>query len=304
MGVQKEIWEKDIEEQIFADNNFLNFVHNADENVVGGRIVHIPQSGGAGNAEKNRGSLPAKIRRRTDTDVVYVLDEYTTDPVLITNAEKKELSYDKRQSAIGEDKESLAQVVGEDFIYKWAKDLPAAMIINTSGNAKPATSAGATGDRAAMILADLQKAQTKMNNQNVSKKNRYALISSELMAQLFPADDIVMATLMQNVTEEERQQGVIGIRHGFKLLDRSTVMTYAADGTLKAPGALAEAGDCEGVLCWQKEALERAKGTIEFFAEEGKPEYYGDVYSMLVRAGGRRRRADNKGVIVIKQKTV
>jgi hypothetical protein len=302
MAVQKEIWEKDIEEALFADNSFLNFVYDADENVIGGRVVHIPQSGGPSNVEKNRSSLPATIKRRSDTDVVYVLDEYTSDPILIVDADKKELSYDKRQSAIGEDRDKVIETVAEDFFYKWAKDLPADRIIETSGDPKAATAEGATGDRLAATLVDLQTAQTRMNKQNVSKKDRYAAIPSDLAAQLFPANDQVTALYMQNVSEEEKKQGIIGFRHGFKILDRSKVLTYAADGTLKAPGTASAVDDDEAILCWQKNALERAKGDIVFFSDEGKPEYYGDVYSMLVRAGGRRRREDNKGVIVIRQK--
>lgn len=300
MAVEKEIWQKDIEEAVFKDNTFLDFAKNEDEYVIGGAVVHIPQSGGPGSVEKNRGTLPATIRRRTDTDIVYPLDEYTSDPVLIVDAEKKELSYDKRDSAIGEDKKKVAETVAEDFLYKWAESLPAESIISTTGADAPATGDGATGTRKGLIRADLQKAQTRLNKQNVSKKDRYAMVPSEMLAQLFP-DDQTTALLMQRVSEEERKQGVIAVLYGFKILERSTVLTYAAAGTLKAPGAASAIDDNEGVLCWQKDAVARSKGSVEFFADEGKPEYYGDVYSMLVRAGGRRRREDNKGVIVIRQ---
>ena len=300
MAVEKEIWRKDIEEAVFKDNTFLDFAFNADEYVVGGAVVHIPQSGGPGTVEKNRGTLPATIRRRTDTDIVYPLDEYTSDPILIVDAEKKELSYDKRNSAIGEDKKAVAETVAEDFLYKWAASLPAGSIINTSGADAAATADGATGNRKSLIRKDLQSAQTLLNKQNVSKADRYAMVPSEMLAQLFP-DDQTTALLMQRVSEEERKQGVIAVLSGFKILERSTVLVYATDGTLKAPGAASAVTDNEGVICWQKNAVERSKGSIEFFAEEGKPEYYGDVYSMLVRAGGRRRREDDKGVVVIKQ---
>ena len=111
MGVEVEIWRKDIQEAVFDNNTFLDFAFNADEHVIGGAVVHIPQSGGAGNIEKNRTVFPANIRRRTDTDIVYVLDEYTSDPVKITDADKKELSYDKRKSVIGEDTEKMKQWV-------------------------------------------------------------------------------------------------------------------------------------------------------------------------------------------------
>lgn len=301
-AVQKEIWSKHIEETLYDDIGFLDFAFNADDNVIGGRVVHIPQSGGPGNVEKNRETLPANIRRRGDTDIVYALNEYTSDPVLIENADKKELSYNKRESVISEDRDNLSQTVAEDFLYAWAKELPAESILETSGGAVAATAPGATGDRLAATLADLQKAQTKLNKQLVPKKDRYAMVPSEMLAQIFPANDAVVATYMRNVSEEERKQGVIAFVHGFKILERGTALIYANDGTLKVPEAVSATDDDEAILCWQKNSVERAKGTVEFFADEGKPEYYGDVYSMLVRAGGRRRREDNKGVVTIKQK--
>jgi len=300
MSVEKEIWRRDIEEAVFKDNGFLEYAFNADEYVVGGAVVHIPQSGGPGSVVKNRASLPATIRRRIDTDIVYPLDEYTSDPMLIVDAEKKELSYDKRNSAIGEDKQAVAQTVAEDFLNKWATALPAASILETTGGAVAASAAAAMGNRKALLRTDLQRAKTLMNKQEVAKNDRYALIPAEMAAQLFP-DDVTTATLMRNVSDDERKQGVIAILHGFKIMERSSVVVYDSTGALKAVGAVGDTGDCEGVLCWQKNAVERAKGTIDFFEDQGKPEYYGDVYSMLIRAGGRRRREDNKGVVVIRQ---
>jgi hypothetical protein len=304
MAVEKELWQADIVEQIFQDNSFLEFVTNEDEYVVGGRIVHIPQSGGAGKPKKNRSSLPAQVRRRNDTDITYPLDEYTSDPILIKDAEKKELSYDKRKSCVEEDRQALSELVGEDFLYKFAKDLPEECIIETTGDSVPATADSATGNRKKFVMQNLKKAQTKLNKQGLPKKDRYALISAEMMEQLFPTDDQNLTLQMLGVTQEERDQGIMAVRCGFKLLDRGTVLRYASNGTLKAPEALGEAGDNEGVLCWHKSGLGRSMGDTEFFEDEGKPEYYGDIYSMLKRAGGRRRREDNKGVVVIRQKAV
>jgi len=159
MSVEKEIWRRDIEEAVFKDNGFLEYAFNADEYVVGGAVVHIPQSGGPGSVVKNRASLPATIRRRIDTDIVYPLDEYTSDPMLIVDAEKKELSYDKRNSAIGEDKQAVAQTVAEDFLNKWATALPAASILETTGGAVAASAAAAMGNRKALLRTDLQRAK-------------------------------------------------------------------------------------------------------------------------------------------------
>jgi hypothetical protein len=45
-------------------------------------------------------------------------------------------------------------------------------------------------------------------------------------------------------------------------------------------------------------------GDNEFFENEKDPTYYGSIYSALVRAGGRIRRNDAKGVIALVQDAV
>lgn len=301
MAVQKEIWVKDIIEKLYKDNAFLNFAFDADQYVVNGKVVHIPQSGTGGSVIKNRSSLPATVKKRSDTDITYAIDEFTSDPMLIPNADKVELSYSKRESVLADEQANLNETVAEEMLYNWAGGLPASSMVDTTGDATPATAEGATGNRKALVRKDLQTAATKLSKQGVPKDNRYALISAELEAQLFPPDSQITALYMQSVTKEEQDMGVIGKVHGFKIITRSSVLTLASDNTVKAPGAATAVDDNEGVVCWQKNAVERSMGTNEFFEDTKNPQYYGDIYSFLVRMGGRRRREDDKGVVIIKQ---
>lgn len=309
MAVQKEIWENDIEEQIFKDNQFVRLSFRADE-YVNGRAVHIPQSGGAGSVVKNRGVLPANVRKRTDTDVIYLIDEYTTDPVLIPNADTVELSYDKRSSVLGEDKNKLSQTVAEEMIYNWLHDqstgtqLPATSIIKTTGAAVPATAPGATGYRKAATRVDKQTVQTKLINQNRWFEGQMnSLLPANMRAQMYPANDQVTALLSQNLTEEERRKGYTAKDFGFGILVRSSVVIVRADGTIKAPGAAGEAGDCEAALYWYTLAVETAYGATKMFDQNNAPQFYGDVYSFLVRMGGRARRNDFAGIVLLVQDT-
>ena len=50
MAIQKEIWERAIVEDLFADNSFLSKAVNADMWVNAGKVVHIPQAGAAVSA--------------------------------------------------------------------------------------------------------------------------------------------------------------------------------------------------------------------------------------------------------------
>jgi hypothetical protein len=309
MAVQKEIWENDIMEQIFKDNSFVRLSFRADD-YVNGRAVHIPQSGGSGNVSTNRSALPATVRKRTDTDVIYIIDEYTTDPVLIPNADTVELSYDKRNSVLGEDKNKLSQTVAEEMLYNWLHDfttgtavpMPNTNYVYTSGAAVAATAPGSTGTRKAASITDLQAASTLLRQQNRWFEGQMnALMPASMQAQMFPADSLTTATYMQSATEEERRKGLIMRAQGFGIMQRSTVVVLDNTGAVKAPGAASAVGDCEAILCWYTLAVETAYGTTKMFEQVGAPEYYGDLYSFLVRMGGRARRSDFLGIVLIVQ---
>lgn len=311
MAVQKEIWENDIMEQIFKDNSFVRLSYRADD-FVNGRAVHIPQSGGAGNVVRNRSfsSTGATVRKRTDTDVIYLIDEYTTDPVVITNAETVELSYDKRNSVIGEDKNAMSQLVAEEMIYNWLNDfttgsavpIPAGRIKYTTGASIAATAPGATGHRKAATLTDLQTAATFLRTENQWFEGQMnALFPASMQAQMFPVGDIVTATYMQATSEEERRKGLIARVQGFGVMQRSSVVIVSSAGVIKAPGAAAAAGDCEAVLIWYTNAVECAYGTTQMFERPSDPQFFGDLYSFLVRMGGRARRANFEGIVLLVQ---
>ncbi len=310
MAVQKEIWSNDIEEQIFKDNTFVRLSFKADS-YVNGRAVHIPQSGGAGAVVKNRTSLPANVRKRTDSDVIYLIDEFTTDPVLISNADTVELSYDKRNSVIGEDKNKLSQTIAEEMIYNWLHNqpdnapLPASSFVYTTGPTVAATAPGATGTRKSAALNDLQKLRTLFAKQNRWFNGQMnGLLTPDMQVTMFPADSLTTATYMQSTTEDERRNGIILKAQGFGLMERSTVVVVAADGTIKAPGAAAAAGDCNASLFWYTLAVETAYGDVKMFDQIGAPEYYGDLYSFLCRMGGRPRRADFLGIALLVETSV
>ena len=312
MAIQVEIWQNHIEEEIFKDNTFLRKSVSADDNVINSKVVHIPQSGGSSNVVKNRTVLPATVQKRSDTDVVYLLDEYTTDPILIPHADTKELSYDKRASVLGEDRDTLVQSVAEWTLYNWlnspvhanyvASTLPVANVLLTTGAAVAASAPAATGNRKAAVLGDLQRMQTKFRQENrwfEGKMN--ALLTPAMLVDLFPADSVITATYMQNVTEAERRAGIMFKVQGWNIMSRSTVVRTETDGTIIVPGAVGQTTDDEASLFWYEGAVEYAFGGVEAFARERDPQFYGDVYSFLVRSGGRARRNAYEGVALLRQ---
>ncbi len=312
MAIRKELWAKYISSNLFKGAEFLNFCKRADEYVLQGAVVHIPQAGAKPTVVKNRSTLPAAITKRTDTDIVYLLDEYTSNPTLISNTEKYEESPEKLASVLDEHVQTIREAIGDNIIYNWlagfaatgpgspSSAIAAATVIRTTGANTAAHMPSATGTRKLFLKEDLQKARTLMNKQNIPKEDRYALLSSDMLDQLMQDADLKKRDM---ALELDMKNGVIARLYGFQILERSYVATYdnAATPVIKPVGAVGNATDNDVVLCWQKNSTELALGDVQVFEELDKPDYYGDVYSALVRAGGRKTRKNAEGVIAIVQ---
>ena len=310
MALEIEMWDKSIQEKLKEDNGFLAQVSAVDAgNVLSGKIVHLPQAGEPSKVVKNRKTLPAAVKQRKDTEVLYSIDEYTTDPVHIPHAETVELSYDKRRSVLDQDIAGLSEAVAEGMLTNFVvspigdnKSLPKTSILSTEGEKVSATAPEATGERKAFALKDLQRVGNFMRRQKAwSEGNMYALLTPEAATQLFPADSQLTATYMSAASEQERRQGIIYKVQGWNILIRSSVYVLTAAKAFKAFEAKGAATDCEGCLFWHKNMVEKAIGTTQIFEKIKDPTYYGDIYSFLVRVGGRARRKNYEGVAVLMQ---
>lgn len=297
MALEKEIWREDIVGGLYKGNEFLLRSKDESGSVLSGKVVHLPQAGVASGIVKNRTTLPATVNKRSDTEVTYVLDEYTSNPILIPNIDTVQLSYDKRASVLEEDMATIRQVTADWMLRIWAGQT-AAQIIRTTGAAVTAKAAGATGTRKAFTKDDLRAARLKLNNQNIPKEGRVALIPSDMMDTLLADSDLLKRDYGN---ELDLKNGVIVRLFGFDLMERSTVNIYDATATpvVKDPDAASAVTDNASVLCWQPMAVERALGTVDMFERLGDPTYFGDIYSLLLMMGGRQRRGDLKGVVSI-----
>ena len=300
MAITKEIWINDIVGNLFKANPHLNFAMNTDAFVLQGKVVHMPNAGAKPTVEKNRSTLPATVVLRTDVDIYFPLDEFSSDPMLITNAEKYELSYDKRQSVIGEQSAAIAETVGDWFFYYWAAKL-AAQMKRTSGAAVSAHVG--TGNRKLVTLADVKQMAKLFNSQNIPQQDRFACLDADLYDQF---TDSLTATQYRDFSMGlDAGSGMVGKLFGFTFLNpRSSVLTYnnAATPVPYTPAQEPEAATANAAgLFWQKDSVIRALGQNDFFEDLANPTYYGDIYSALVRAGGRIRRNDGYGVAALIQ---
>lgn len=297
MAIEVEIWRNDIVEALYKDNGFLRRCFNADEFVLQGKVVHIPQAGTNSGSQKNRSSLPATVNKRSDSDITYALDEYTTDPVLIPNIDNLQLSYNKRQSVISNDIAGLNELVAEWVLRSWSATA-AGSILRTTGAAVGATAPSGTGNRKKFVKEDLKRASVLMNKQNIPKAGRVALFPSDLLGYLQDDADLIKRDVG---AELDLKNGIIMRLYGFEIMERSTTTLYTNAGTPvpKDPGASGAATDNQTVQCWHPMSVEGALGMVNTFESLNDPLYYGDIFSFLMMYGGRIRRSDAKGVVSI-----
>lgn len=299
MAVQNEIWTRYIINRLWKDNQFLTRAYNEDQYVQGGSIVHIINPGAKPAITKNLSSFPAAAVQRADTDITYALDAYTSAPTHIRMADLGEITYPKIESVIGDHAGELVEFMADDMIIKWLTGIAAPNIVRTSGTAAAAKVTGQTGTRNIVVVGDIKRLQLRMNLDNVPKNDRCVMLESNQMDEF--TDGLSINQNREFSDYYDAKSGVVGRLFGFDFYERSRVAIASAALAIDPIGAAVDGTDHVVSLAWQKDCVTRAIGERKFFEDVGNPLYYGDIYSALIRAGGRRRRGDNAGVVALIQ---
>lgn len=296
MGIQKEVWATDIAQNLYPNNTFLVQSRN-DNAFVEGKKVYLPQSGSAPGVVVNRTTLPATGSQRTDTTTDYDLDSFTTDPTTIRNIEEIEVSYDKRMSVLEDHIGALNTQIAYRTATLWAP-VTASRIVRTTGANRVAMAPGATGNRKKITLADILSVKRILDADDVPSEDRFMLIPAEMYNDLLEISDVLTSDKMGTAN---LPSGAVGRIYGFSIYMRSTalIFTNAATPAVRPLGYTPAITDNAAALFWHKNYVRRALGDVTIFSNENDATYYGSVFSAEVRAGGRRARADEKGVVVL-----
>lgn len=294
MALNKQVWLNTIVENFFPDNSFA--AKSIDDSIfVENKTVHIPNAGAPSGVVINRTQKPAQVNQRTDQDLSYDIDELTTNPIYIPEIDKVELSYDKRQSILWNDRMELQKQAHQNLLYRW---FVAGKVIETEGEAREAhTSTTATGNRKALTKATILKLMTIFNQDDVPATNRYILLDAVMYADLLK--DLTEKELSAFLASADAQKGILGNLYGFDIMQRSQVLRLTSGKALLKWSENATATELAAGLAWQEQCVSRAMGETKMFDKMDDPTYYGDIYSFLTRVGGSPRRYDSKGIYAI-----
>lgn len=299
MALNTEIWVNDIVENFIPNNSFI--ARSVDHSMfVNHKTVHVPNAGQGAAVTKNRSSYPATVKGRTDTDLTYDLDIFETDPMLSQPMHDAELSYDKRQSIIGQSKANLQTMVTESILRSWVPSNPT-KIVTSGEKTEAAHIPDATGMRKALSKADIMAVKKKFDKDDIPADGRYMLLDAIMYNQLL--DVLTDAETANFLAGANPETGVIGQYLGFNFYLRSVVLKTTTAGNIKDWTATGAATDSAAGLAWHQGVVSRAMGEVKGFENENDATYYGDVVSFSMRAGGAAIRQDKKGIVLIYQGT-
>jgi hypothetical protein len=263
----------------------------------------LAQAGALPTVQKNRvyNGAPATAGLRLDTDADYEIDEFTTDPITVPNIETVEVNYNKRQSVLMGHTKALNLSIANWMQYAWSPT-NAANIIRTTGTASPAQVIGATGNRKGLSVEDFLKLKSLFDDMDVDDTNRQALVPSFMLNEFIANNKQLLLNL--NVQGDAIfTNGNLQNIFGFHIITRGkkNILTFdnAANPVRRTPGAAALGNANAGLLAWHPDYVRRAKGAVQVFSDLQNPLYYGDVFSALARAGGKKWYDDQTGVAAI-----
>ena len=302
--IEQEIWDKDIQENLFMSQDFIKFSKDYSA-FVNKKTVHLPQAGNVPGIEKNRSVLPALIGTRTDTLKSFDLSEFTVDPTTIPDIEELQISYAKRENVMRDIYNSLNERIGNEVAYSWATNngliSASGQIIKTTGTATVniAPPSG-TGNRNAVKLTDIAAIAKKMDKDNVSTNGRYLLLPSDMYWNMIDENDTKLINA-DYMNKGNLPNGIVNTIYNINILVRPSVVVYTSANVLKAVGAAGASGDLYGGIAWHSSSVCNALGTVETYLELKRAEYYGSVFSARVMHGSTILRDDFKGVCTLVQ---
>lgn len=299
----KTLFSREVQSEIFPKwefykNSKMDGSPNADQ-----ASVDIGQSGSV-TVERNRDtSSEATSAKRTDTTLSYSLVHLSTDPIHVPDADEIVLAYSKRQDIVQAFAGALNSAAAKELLYAWAPAVANKIqYVRTTGadSADNLPHATATGTRKSVTKADLVKAFTLMNNQDIPEKGRYLVIPATMYGNIVNIDDFVSA---EKIGRANLVDGAIGRILGFDVFMRSEGVLYTnvTDPVKKAVDATLAVSDNNSAICYQRDFVRRSEGRTRIFYNPGMAKVYGDQMSADLRVGGSHARTDAKGVVAIIQ---
>lgn len=301
--ISPKLFSKDLAKQIFPDNVFYT---KGMKDVAAGNVdsVDIPIAGTIGIAQSGNPVLPLAITERADDVKNYPLTQVWAPPILIKREEDIVLNYNKQADIARAMGDAIATKCADLAANAWGPTL-AANLIPTTGALRPVSLVGATGTRKAVTKADMLKVRNMLMKMNISLQGIIGVITPDQYNDLLGIAEFV--DYEKTGTTSKLELGIIGRIVGIDLMVRwndalgSIGLHYDVAGVKQANGTVAIT-DCPVAMFFQPNLVRYAEAFPETIINR-KPAGYlgGTIIEAVVRFGATQSRADNKGVVCLKE---
>ncbi|MFR9578745.1 MAG: hypothetical protein SNG45_07855 [Rikenellaceae bacterium] len=298
MGLIPQIWGDRLFSNPFPTNTFI--VRSIDYSAFAlADQVHLPNAGSDPSVTKNRSTLPATSSQRTDSVVSFSMASFSSDPIIVKNADKLQLTYDKLASATDRTRGKIIKEISEDILFSWLGGKKVDVV--TSGSSVAAHTPSATGNRLAFCAADVASVMVIFDAADIPQEGRCMLIDAHMKKQLL--DDLSEKESQMFLASANLQTGIVGNLYGFDIYVRSRVGVATSAGVAKAWSATGATTDLAAGIAWHEDYVCRAQGDTKIFVDEDSPAYYADIISGETFAGGSKVMSDGTGIVRILQTT-
>ena len=304
-SVFSEVYINQLQENFYQGfANFMNFSVD-HSSFVRNKKVHVPGANEIPNVVVDRSTFPASATRRTDVDMDYSIQSFTTDPNHIPDLDEFFSNYSVQESILRNHRNKQRETMEDNLIFKWQDGLPAGAILKTTGadSSNNLPHGTATGTRKKATAADFILAVQTLLEQNVPQEGIYAALPISMYFEILNDPDIKDASKFGNAV---LPKGAFGELLGVPIFTRQRVGVFTSADAIKDvtdSGYTEATTDLAGGFLWQKDQVAKAEGELKVFDKTNDPEYYGDIYSTEKFHGGARLREqlDNKGVVSLVQ---
>jgi len=274
VGLAKEIWTDQLMEGFYPETSWLSEAVDKSALVEYDKI-HLAEAGVNPNVLFNNTTYPVPASERGDTPIELTLDYFDTENTILRNAEKVELSYDKRESVLYGHRQALMTKCAERAIYNYAPqaDSEFTPVIETTGDA--------LNGFKKLTYADVETLRNQFNEAEIPSEGRILVLNAKHESDLINEDRKLYNQMFPSGSQH------YGNLYGFKVYVMSSKRFprfNKTDGTKIPFGAAPDTAiDTICSVAFHKMEVMRCDGTAKMFDDTDSPTERGDVLGFQKR---------------------
>ena len=326
----------EINEYLYSDQSFMMRSQNDAAFAASGNIRKLQDSSIGPTVTKgrfypltltNNDNAPTKtvkIRKNTSRD--WNIQYFHTDPQSVTRELTSEVPYEVRSELLRAHADIMMQNIANYTAVQWAQgSTSATTTVNPTTGSNFFVFTSGTATRNSLVPGNTSTAVKKVSKQdmlNIKKAmhrqqivgrggNMYFLPTPEMYDDLLNIPEFVdyekqgresrlimgeLGTILgiTVLNPRHREDWEANVLYSYTALTSGTTNLTKIDDTASAAANQMAAG-----IAWVDQYVLRAEGSTIVFPWLNSPIYLGDVYAIESRFGAIRKRADNKGVVML-----